>query len=428
MKTSSVPSPAAGAVPGSVDKGKGMTGHKGKSLALFQRALNAAVRSADADGKADVRREPKKRAGRDWPEKILPCAAHTMPRQAQALAMEAGAQMSVQRRTQGQDETDEKGPMSPDKDLENNAQAPLPGDEWPKDLQIVASGVLAARKTAAPVLQTAGCKGQFAKAMPAPAPSGLPSGAEDAPDGAHAALPAGDGREGPGHSHHRGDAPRLRPPGEWAGDIPKDIAIMQQKHLPPVAAPVVREPASVLQGASRQLMQALQDALPAAAGGVMQGPLSGAGKVVRNLEIHLHPAHLGPVMARLAIHGADLEVTITIADKRLADHMRHGLDQLVRRLRAHDHVNGQTIVRIIADPAMNAQDRQASFIPDGGRGHPQGQHDGGFSHHQGMAGSGQGADDEDRRRQAARPRGPMAEDAADGPRDPSRGAGGSRYL
>ncbi len=200
----------------------------------------------------------------------------------------------------------------------------------------------------------------------------------------------------------------------------KVVSVSVERHLEPVnaAAPGGRD--GMWQSAAAQVLRALDEGLLPQALTGLDGAGPGGPKLVRNLEIQLHPASLGTVTARLTINGGNMEITISVPDRRLADQMERGLDQLVRRIRAHDHGNGQTVVHLVTEPQHHGVDRlqqqmpgqpasdgRSSFgaqtregAPGGGHGGRDGH--GGAQSHDGRGGSHDGARNPESVRRAAR--------------------------
>ncbi len=146
----------------------------------------------------------------------------------------------------------------------------------------------------------------------------------------------------------------------------KVVSTSVERHLEPAAtvSPGGRE--GMWRGAAAQVLRALDEGLLPHALAGLDGARSGGPKVIRNLEIQLHPASLGTVTARLTITGGNMEITISVPDRRLADQMERGLDQLVRRIRAHDHGAGQTVVHLVTEAQNQTADRFQQQLP----GHP----------------------------------------------------------
>jgi len=203
---------------------------------------------------------------------------------------------------------------------------------------------------------------------------------------------------------------RVEPAGGEERMSVKVVSASVERHLEPAAtvSPGGRE--GMWRGAAAQVLRALDERLLPHALAGLDGVRTGSPKVIRNLEIQLHPASLGTVTARLTITNGNMEITISVPDRRLADQMERGLDQLVRRIRARDHGAGQTVVHLITEPQNQAVDRfqqqlpgqpatdgRSAFgeqaregTPDGGHGGQGGRdgnahaHDGGGAGHDGM--------------------------------------------
>ena len=145
----------------------------------------------------------------------------------------------------------------------------------------------------------------------------------------------------------------------------KVVSVSSERHLEPAGTSPAGARDGMWRGAAAQVLRALDEGLVPQALSGLDGGRSGGPKVIRNLEIQLHPASLGTVTARLSISGGDMEITISVPDRRLADQMERGLDQLVRRIRARDHGSGRTVVHLVTEPQNQLGDR---FQPQ-----PQGQ-------------------------------------------------------
>ncbi len=229
------------------------------------------------------------------------------------------------------------------------------------------------------------------------------------------ALPGGlrpeaaDAPGGRGRIRHAREM-RVEPAGGEERMSVKVVSVSTERHLEPVGttAPGGRE--GMWRGAAAQVLAALDEGLVPRALAGLDGARTGGPKVIRNLEIQLHPASLGTVTARLTISGGNMEITISVPDRRLADQMERGLDQLVRRIRARDHGSGQTVVHLVTEPQQNqtvdrfqqqlpgqpATDGRSAFggqaregAPGGGHGGRDGHggahaHDGGGAGHEGM--------------------------------------------
>ncbi len=119
-------------------------------------------------------------------------------------------------------------------------------------------------------------------------------------------------------------------------------------------------------GASRQVLQAIQDegmaALLSSTG--MRQP---GAKVVQKLEIQLHPASLGTVNAQLSLSGGRLQIDIRVPDQRMVEHLREGIEQLERRIRAQDAGVAQAVVRVVVD-AASATGISQQGVPAHGQG------------------------------------------------------------
>jgi len=101
----------------------------------------------------------------------------------------------------------------------------------------------------------------------------------------------------------------------------KVVSTSVERHLEPAAtvSPGGRE--GMWRGAAAQVLRALDEGLLPHALAGLDGARSGGPKVIRNLEIQLHPASLGTVSARLTITGGNMEITISVPDRRLAEGM-----------------------------------------------------------------------------------------------------------
>ena len=187
--------------------------------------------------------------------------------------------------------------------------------------------------------------------------------ADDMPD---PALPEGFGKteaiDGRGRPRHLREM-RVEPAGGEERMSVKVVSASVERHLEPAAtvSPGGRE--GVWRGAAAQVLRALDEGLLPHALAGLDGARTGGPKVIRNLEIQLHPASLGTVTARLTITNGNMEITISVPDRRLADQMERGLDQLVRRIRARDHGSGQTVVHLVTEPQNQTVDRFQQQLP-----------------------------------------------------------------
>ncbi len=143
----------------------------------------------------------------------------------------------------------------------------------------------------------------------------------------------------------------------------KVVSVSTERHLEPVGTTAPGGRDGMWRGAAAQVLRALDEGLVPQALAGLDGARGGGPKVIRNLEIQLHPASLGTVTARLTITGGNLEITISVPDRRLADQMERGLDQLVRRLRARDHGSGRTVIHLVTEPQNQILDRFQQQLP-----------------------------------------------------------------
>ncbi len=156
---------------------------------------------------------------------------------------------------------------------------------------------------------------------------------------------------------------RLEPAGDEARTPVKVVSVSAERHLEPAGTLVPGGREGMWRGAAAQVLAALDEGLMPHALAGLDGVRTGGPKVMRNLEIQLHPASLGTVTARLAIVGGNMEITISVPDRRLADQMERGLDQLVRRIRARDHGSGHTVVHLVTEPQSQNVDRLQQQMP-----------------------------------------------------------------
>jgi len=157
-----------------------------------------------------------------------------------------------------------------------------------------------------------------------------------------------------------------------ADDGMRMTPVARRRFLPPagVAAGAVAD-----KGGKRVAEQVLRPLRTLLTRGMGQ-KAAGGGKVVRDIEIQLHPASLGTVAARLVQSGDRLEVTLTVAEGRAADQVREDLADLTRRIRARVHGVEHVRMHVLIDPATGSaarpqplhQDQAGAAGNDGGRG------------------------------------------------------------
>ncbi len=167
----------------------------------------------------------------------------------------------------------------------------------------------------------------------------------------------------------------------------------QERHLAPPAGSgggsvsagagaAAAAPEAMAAEAARRALDILAERLGMAGG---RRPAAGAqagggAKVLRNLEIRLHPASLGTVTARLSSGEEGLRIVLVAPSRSIAKEMEKGLEELAGRIRAHHEAAGGRI-HIQVETQPSAPDRGAAG------GHP----GGGEAAQQGAAAHGQGA-------------------------------------
>ncbi len=169
--------------------------------------------------------------------------------------------------------------------------------------------------------------------------------------------------DGRGRLRHAREMMRLETVGGEERMPMKVVSASVERHLEPAGTLIPGGREGLWRGAAAQVLAALDEGLVPHALAGLDGTRTGGPKVIRNLEIQLHPASLGTVTARLTITGGNMEITISVPDRRLADQMERGLDQLVRRIRARDHGSGQTVVHLVTEPQNQPLDRLQQQLP-----------------------------------------------------------------
>ena len=158
------------------------------------------------------------------------------------------------------------------------------------------------------------------------------------------------------------------------------VSLDQQRFLAPVK-PAPLADGQLWQGAARQVLNALENGFSPLAGTHPGNARMGSPKVLKTLQIQLYPEHLGRVTARFALVDGRLDIAISLPDKALAAHLRKGLDELARKLKAQYSANGHAAVSVTAEPAHAGQLQAAPQNAAGS----QAQH--GNPLHQGLNGS-----------------------------------------
>ncbi len=143
----------------------------------------------------------------------------------------------------------------------------------------------------------------------------------------------------------------------------KVVSLSTTRYMEPAGMAQMNGRDGTWSGAAAQVLQAVEENMMPGSLAAALGKGAAAPKVVRNLEIQLHPASLGTVTARLAIDNGKMEITISVPDGRLAEEMKRGLDHLVRRIRTREHAGAQVTVHVVSEAQNQVAERFHQQMP-----------------------------------------------------------------